>query len=100
MKVKDMFNDEALWTQGSAARDRWGEPCPPSSPMAAKFCILGAIHRIYHNPEDRIDAARRVKDAIVSLGWQCNHPLAIGEWNDYTYRTFEEVRQVLEKADI
>jgi hypothetical protein len=100
MKVKDIFHDESLWTQGAAARDRLGEPCPPSSPMAARYCILGAIARVYPTRDDRIAAAQRVKDAINNLGWRCNHPLDIGNWNDYTCRTFAEVRQVLENADV
>jgi hypothetical protein len=100
MKVKDILSDESMWTQGAAARERWGEPCPPSSPMAAKYCILGAIYRAYSKPEDRIAAANRVKDAINNLGWRCNHPINIGNWNDYPSRTFEDVKKVLERADI
>jgi hypothetical protein len=100
VKAKDILTDQSRWTQGAAARDRWGETCKPSSPEAAAFCVLGAIYRAYSEKAERAEAARRVVEAIVSLGWKCRGSLAIGGWNDYPSRKFEDVRRVLEKADV
>jgi hypothetical protein len=100
MKVKDILSDPSKWTQGAPARDQLGEECPPASPQAVKYCVLGAIAKAYPKREDRIAAAWRVRDAVIDLGWRCRNPLAISVWNDYQRRTFEEVRQVIEKADV
>jgi hypothetical protein len=100
MKVKDILSDPSKWTQGAAARNKRGELCSVLSPDATRFCILGAIARVYRSRKSMRECERRVAAAIEALGGRITYSTEIGDWNDNPYRVFEEVRQVIKKADI
>jgi hypothetical protein len=93
MKAKDILTDESKWTRGTQARDRRGMPCDPRSKRAVQFCLVGAIFRVYRGWEER----HRAFDAI----WHVIGPTKpIEYWNDDPSRTFADVLEALEKADI
>jgi hypothetical protein len=99
MKAKDKLTCLADWTQGAAARDRFGLPCSPESKRAVSYCILGVLMRVYEADEWE-SAVGRVMKAIWARGWKRKSLLDIAAWNNHPSRTFEEVRQVIEKADV
>jgi hypothetical protein len=117
VKVKDILSDDSKWTKGVGARDAFGNRCSPSSPDAVKFCILGAIELAYPTPaKDILDGAENanhhgqskdapvrdaIMNAILELGWRCcDNVLGISLWNDLPSRKFEDIKKVLEKADV
>jgi hypothetical protein len=100
MKVKDILSDESRWTQGAAARNKRGELCSVLSPDATRFCILGAMARVYRSKHAMRECERRVADAIAAFGGRITYAIEIGDWNDDPGRTFDDVRQVIEKADV
>jgi hypothetical protein len=101
MKVKDLLSDASKWTQGAAARDKWGKLCSPLSPDAECYCVLGALERAYPaDRQERLRAACKIRDAIVSLGWKCKYTINVGVWNDAHERTFDDIQKALEKADV
>jgi hypothetical protein len=99
VKVKDILTDESRWTQGALARDERGEPCEPGDDRARRWCVLGALCRVAAD-DAAINAAI---DAVGQAVGVHDYTLAIeeiGEWNDCPSRTFDEVRHVIEKADV
>jgi hypothetical protein len=101
MKAKDLLSDPSRWTQRASARDRLGNSCSSLSPRAVKFCIIGAMARAYLPGDGDIEKAeRRIREAMVELGWECGEIMALGTWNDDPSRTFDDVKRVLEKADV
>lgn len=99
MKVSELLNKPSCWTQRQAARNAEDHPINLWSSEARSFCLLGAIERCYGVPgelttdyEPVLEARRRVWAAI---GHQ-----SITAWNDNPARTFQDVRSVVERADI
>jgi hypothetical protein len=98
MKAKDLLKDSSKWTQGALARNRDGRVCMPGSPDAESWCLIGAICRTYRDNES-LNAAIEAVDRVITGG--CHDGIdEIEEWNDYPGRTFEEILEVLEKADV
>jgi hypothetical protein len=96
MKIKDLLSDKSKWTQGSYARDAEGRACDVDSPCADKFCLTGAAVRVYDGPA--VWGALRAIARAIPLDYHGG--MEIEHWNDRQDRTFYDVRQVLEKADI
>jgi hypothetical protein len=97
MKAKDLLSDKSRWTQGALARDRAGRECTPESPDAESFCVVGALCRVYANDVELNEAIDSVNLIISSM---IGYADEIEEWNDDPARTFDDVRQVLEKANV
>jgi hypothetical protein len=100
MKAKDLLTDESKWTQGAAARNKRGRRCDVFSDAAVRFCLCGAAVRVYSGTE-LYGALFKIARAI-GLDDEDYKDLdrAIAAWNDDPNRTFEDVRKVLEAADV
>jgi Fe-S-cluster formation regulator IscX/YfhJ len=114
MKVRDLLTDSSKWTQGALARDASGEPCRPNGDIARQWCILGALTRIYGDTVDFVDATEALGQVIQNLDNYDDDDYVVGEdvdwyavledeiwaWNDDPERSFSEVLEVLERANI
>lgn len=84
MLVKDLLNDESKWIQGVFFRDAEDKEC--GKDKACKFCLSGAIKYVYGCDE---------------YGCLTNHEyFAICSFNDDPTTTFEDIRKVLEIANV
>jgi hypothetical protein len=99
MKVRDLLTHESKWTQYSLARNRVSEGCLVNSPGAAKYSLLGAVYATYGDKTPK--ARRAITKLVVAAGLPVDVPVQrLATWNDDAERTFEEVRKVIEKADV
>jgi hypothetical protein len=96
VKVKDVLADASKWTQFADARDSEGKVCDVDSDRAVSFCLWGALERAYGGGE-LVAAIERIGEAI---GTRTAGMVSIRAWNDDRRRTFDEVRKVLEMADV
>jgi hypothetical protein len=78
------------WCQGVSALDSQGNGVVPESPSASRWCIHGALSRVYGEGTD--DAHFRLAKSIGF--WTTIH------WNDDPNRTQAEVVEALKKADL
>jgi hypothetical protein len=83
------------WTQKTYARNVDGNPVPSQSSIAVCFCSVGALIHAYPNSKDFENAYNKLANAI---GLQKDD--AISLWNDDPNRTYTEVIQAFEKAQI
>ena len=93
MKVRELFTDASKWTQGPSAKQSDGTPCSEYSAEACSWCLAGAINKCY----DDIPTAHKVniKETLSqTLG------MHFIDWNEEPNRTFEEVKALVEKADV
>lgn len=107
MKIKELFSDASKWTQEVYANHRaTGEPenawCfvdktyegPLDNPdVYSSFCLTGAVRACY-GVADRQVVLSRLADAI---GYDTAE---IPEWNDNPLRTFQDVKDLVERLDI
>jgi hypothetical protein len=96
MKIKELLIDETKWTQNCNARDKDETPINPNSPEAVCFCLIGAIHVCYPDPQDHNDVYDKIQNQIRT---KYLIPF-ISDWNDSSERTFEEVKEVIDKANV
>jgi hypothetical protein len=96
IKVKDILTDASKWTRFTDAQDAEGNECDVNDDRAVAFCLSGALRRAYSGQE--LDAAIKRIEAVI--GPLVAGILSIRGWNDDRRRTFEDVRQVIEKADV
>jgi hypothetical protein len=84
------YTDESKWTKHNSAKTKNDEYCFVTSESAFKFCLLGGIAKCY--PEQY----EKVKIKILE-------ELNIGNivaWNDANDRTFQDIKNLVEKLDI
>lgn len=82
-----MLNEET-WTQGAYARDRFGRAEDVNSPEACQFCLIGAAYKLYGDVDAPV--IRKIRDILGTF---------VPYWQDRPGRTFEEVREVILKAE-
>lgn len=89
MKIQDLLSDETRWCKGTSARDCDDKPCHSQDSGAVRWCLLGAIRKVYgpYYPTIRYKIQNHLHEAA-------------SHWNDAPERTFSEVRELIEKLDI
>jgi hypothetical protein len=96
IKAKDILTDASKWTQFTDSRDADDRECEVDDDRAVAFSLSGALRRAYSGKE-LVAAIDRVGEVIGPLDAGI---VSIRVWNDDKRRTFEEVRRVIEKADV
>lgn len=96
MKIKELLNSPEKWTQSAYAKDAVGDSCSSTEPQAVCWCLLGAIHRCYPEPKESDKVWRKILAAITLE----SHFVSISSFNDNEETTFEQVRDILEMADV
>lgn len=86
---------ESGWCQGAFARDRDGEVVDFASPVAAAFCMAGAIHRVtigepYTENNERVKAHQLLAHAARNS--------MLPDWQDAAERSKAEVLSIFDEA--
>ena len=91
MKMRELFSDDSKWTQGAFARNKQGVEVDVGNPDAVCFCFQGAMRKCYGKNSykiiDKLDNSRGMLFSITA-------------WNDAKERTFEDIKNLVEKLDI
>ncbi len=98
MKAWELLDSPAKWTQNFIARDNNGTPVESGSPLACRWCVMGAISRCYPIVEERLPAIRAVEEAIKEAtegGYD-----GAADWQDDPERHYSEVYELLRRLDI
>jgi hypothetical protein len=98
MKLKELLSSPDKWIQGHYALDAEGDVIDAQDPDAVCFCLQGAIRRCYNDgkePYRFTDEYKGVKSRILH---EIGEPITT--WNDAPERTFEDIKQLVEKLDI
>jgi hypothetical protein len=97
MKAHELLSDSSKWTQGCSAETQEGLPIRPTDPLAARWCLVGALSKVsYSRRGGEWDGAFLAKIEKIRMAG-----IAIpSTWNDKEGRTFEEVHKLLVKLDL
>ena len=95
MKVRELLDQPEKWTRNVLARDIMGQTCDLHSAYATCWCLAGAVGRCYPEPDRHDSVLKQIRLAIYGRGSGL-----IGTWNDAPGRTFEEVKELVERLDI
>lgn len=77
--VYDLLKAPSRWTKFVAARNKKDQRVSVESPDACKFCLVGAIDKIYKIHDKRILVRNKVRDIIYRRYFS-----TISSFNDYT----------------
>ena len=92
MTLQDLFDDLCKWTQGATARDENGRSVAPGSSEAVSYCLQGGALICCRTPDEFLEVMNKLRAAAgVDILWK---------WNDAYNRTFKEVRELIEKANV
>lgn len=95
MKVKDLLSSREKWTQDDAAKSKSGRGVHPNSRYAVSWCLMGAIVKCYLHSQ-RKEQENKLRTILEKRGM---NPSVVC-FNDDLLRTFQEIREVVELADI
>ncbi len=101
MKIYEQITPET-WTKGRSARDKNDFPAEINSPTACKWCLAGWLNKVYVDP-NKLDftvfsnCTVKLTKYLRDVNPNC---LSFIQWNDDLERTFEEVKDLLVKADL
>jgi hypothetical protein len=91
MKVQELLNDESKWHKGDYQVDKKG--CIYGEPV--KWCLMGAIMYCYKGPEYSV-VSIKVEETANEL-YNQNNILTL---NDDPKTTFDQIRKIIEKANV
>lgn len=98
--ITELFeNHPERWTQRVNARtQRWGETCRPTDPRACRWCIFGALIKVYGMQTDKFWGARQaLEEVLQKYGlWDS----AVTGYNDAQGRTFTEILDWVKEAKV
>ena len=97
------------WTQGSYARDRYGQPAFVNSEYAATFCMLGSFAHVCKSKKEGSPYEVLFVDDAGYTGYSSalrmlrkvvyeNSGLTIRDFNDFPGRTKTECLEMYDKA--
>lgn len=97
-KIHEQITEET-WCQEVLAQDADGISVPPLRIQSAcKWCALGWIDKVYETP-DAYGAVSKLTQHLYTEG-KLTSPCGIASWNDDPKRTFVEVKEAFQKADL
>lgn len=98
MTIAELLTDESKWTRRCYARGKWGEGRLPYDDEAVAWCLIGAARKCYgYDTDEYVDVIGCLRDAISKLGFRFTMIL---DFNDAFETTFEQVRRVIEEANV
>ena len=80
-EARKLIENEENWTTGYYARDKEGNEIDESSPLACKFCAIGALHRVIEREDDYEIVYSGAKEKLAKVA-EDNHGLYIAQVND------------------
>lgn len=102
MKIRELFSSPEKWTKGCYARTSGHAQIPPFDPdfqNAACYCLIGAVKRCY-SPFQETEIIEKIVKELSICPTPHEEYRGIGDWNDDPARTFEEVKDLVDKLDI
>jgi hypothetical protein len=102
MKAWELLDSPEKWTQGTSARNVFGQPVPSTDPSAVCWCASGAIGCCYptaYQPSGTFPIHARLANYLAKQPYRPESG-TISLWNDDPRRTYEEVVAVLKELDI
>lgn len=94
--VAGLLGDPSRWCKGENALDKNGRIVNPDNKDAVKFCLSGAIFRVYGS-YDAPEAGEVM--TVIAQKYRKKYSYMY-EWNDSRRRTHEEVLSVVKLAKI
>lgn len=91
MKAHELLATPERWTQHFSARTATGLRTGVRDELACCWCMAGAVARCY-------ESAGSYREAVDLIEKRTGE--RITRWNDWPWRTFEEVRAMLLELDI
>jgi hypothetical protein len=95
-RVWKLLSDKSKWIKNCLARDNAGHTCNEEAPEAAKWCVLGAINKVYPKHLRSTEQFMRLSHAV---GRDYESGLA-HEWNNDPKTTHEMLVNKLKELDI
>lgn len=95
MKAYEYLTGPEKWTQGTFARDADGNMVSLQDPSAVCYCLGGLVVKFIPDVNER----RLVFDRLTNLIQKTSHYTSPTAWNDVSRRTWEEVRDLLRRAE-
>lgn len=92
MKIKELLKTKSRWCKYAAAKAKDGFYVHPDDPEAKSWCLVGAVNRCYST----FDKQQEVMSKLNMSLW----PRTIERWNDDYFRTFEEVKALVEELNV
>ncbi len=96
MKIKDLLNSPDKWIQHCYAKKKNGKLVHPAKPEAYCFCLRGALIQCYANMQEKNVAENKLLKVVAE---NTLHTGLIA-FNDSPETTFEDIRRILEIADV
>lgn len=93
--VAELLADPKRWTKNYSARDATGTPCMVEDKCAVRWCLYGALTKIYG---ENAQAFAKAIDALTRNN--LIRVYSITGWNDNEFRTHAEVLRVVQEAGI
>jgi hypothetical protein len=104
MKISELLNTADRWCKGNMAKTAEGENCGVANSDAQSFCLVGATVKCYPKIDEQECAMRKIRAAIAELGFEYTYhfrPMVwISDFNDDARITFDQVRAVVQRADV
>lgn len=96
MKIKELLSAPEKWTQGAFCKTADGRDC--GRVEAVRFCLKGAMQQTCIAPfrQKRTMIYEKMAAVLPEAGGICR----IVAWNDAPERTFEEVKELVERLDV
>lgn len=93
MKIKNLLTKKN-WIKFDLAQNKDGGSVDADSSEACKFCLSGAIERVY---SDEKDYSRVYIQVMNYIGMDYFN---ISDWNDQKERKFSDVKKLVDKLNI
>jgi hypothetical protein len=105
--IRELLSDESKWTRYTLSRDAAGTTVDPLDDDAVSFCVMGACCRVYFfkgkdAAQSKLDeAANKLFPERLAERSRGGPVLRNASFiNDHPATTFEDIRKLLEEADV
>jgi hypothetical protein len=100
MKVHEQITEQT-WCRMYFARTQTDDPTPIFSERAAKWCLVGWLHKVYVSGWEVSIAVERLNSVLSSV--LHGHTSGTGDlarWNNSPHTTFQQVHELLKRANV
>jgi hypothetical protein len=93
VKVQELLSSEDRWCRVHLAMNKDGKATAPNDPDACRWCLLGALLRCGATPYwEQIAAVIKKRTG--------GKDMSLSIYNDAPDRTFEDIKSLLQEADV